>query len=261
MFVVENGYIYRMKRQVTTFSIDRKSFSFCLIYLFSIGLVLFIQNYIRYGYYAEYTPWPTIRYLFIGFILFLLFLPGFHKLMEHIRKEYYRQFWVFVALSIGLLILIYYTFSSGLMYLLNYKDSFFSESYARFYFGRVVVFHILLLIFLSAYVFYKNKGAVAKQITGTLGRKKITIKATMARWIEADDHYLRIHLDEGIMLKRSTLDQMTKELNPEFVRIHRKYLVNKDLVIGREKNKRDEYLILTTGERLKVGRSYSPINW
>ncbi len=93
------------------------------------------------------------------------------------------------------------------------------------------------------------------------GRKKITVPTELITWIEADDHYLKIHCSEGMLVKRSTLEKMTAELNPDFARIHRKYAVNKKRVVGKEKLNRDEFLILSTGERLKVGRSYQPLDF
>lgn len=248
-----------MNRLVKTLSAERKILLAGFGYLIGIGLILLAQNVIRYGHHERYDSWPTIRYLLLGLVLFIFVLPGYLQWVRRIEKIR-SLYWVGVSIAIMVATLCFYAASSGLLYLLQVKESFFSESYARFYFGRIIVFHILLLLLIAFYFLHVKKVKTDKQISGTFGRKKITINAHLIRWIEADGHYLRIYFNEGTILKRSTLDQMTQELAPDFIRIHRKYLVNKKQVVGKEKNKRAEFLILSTGERIKVGRSYLPLN-
>ncbi|PHN03369.1 LytR/AlgR family response regulator transcription factor [Flavilitoribacter nigricans] len=249
-----------MKEITTTLMAERKYFVFSLLYLLVIGVVMMAQNYIRYGWHDTYNPWPTVVFLSIGLILFIAVAPIYYLGIEWIREKYPHRFWLPATAWILLTVLIFYAFSSLLLYLTTLAEVPFKGSYARFYFGRAVVFHLLYLLVTAFYLLRKERGTEPKHISGTLGRKKVTIKADQAKWIEADDHYLKVHLAEGVILTRSTLDQMTETLNPDFIRIHRKYLVNRQQVIGKEKNKRDEYLILSTGERLKVGRSYLPLD-
>lgn len=97
-------------------------------------------------------------------------------------------------------------------------------------------------------------------ISANQGRKEVTIKTDLIEWIEADDHYLKIHLANQSLIKRTTLEKMAEELQPEFVRIHRKYLVNKNEIVGKEKAGRDEYVVMKTGAKVKVGRSYQPLD-
>lgn len=221
---------------------------------------MLIQNYIRYGHHASYSPGPAMTLLMIGFFLILLFLPFYLAIVSFIKTQHYRNYWLLIAGLSIFTILLFFTFSSALVHVFGFYDTFWGEKYARYYFGRLVFFHILLLGGISAYVFYKKEVRIARLISGTIGRKKVTLQANLAKWIEADDHYLKIHFKEGTMITRATLEQMAKDLQPDFIRIHRKYLVNKSQVIGKEKEKREEYLILSTGERLKVGRSFSPID-
>jgi DNA-binding LytR/AlgR family response regulator len=105
-------------------------------------------------------------------------------------------------------------------------DSFVTEKYASHYFWRSVLFHVALIMVIWFYDnnIQKNRliDSGQKRISGTQGLKKITIKTDLVKWIEADDHYLKIHFNDGQLLKRSTLEQLAKELDPDFIWIHRK---------------------------------------
>ena len=98
-------------------------------------------------------------------------------------------------------------------------------------------------------------------ISGMVGRKEITVPASRIKWIESDDHYLKIYTKEYTLIKRATLENMAIDLQPEFIRIHRKFLVNKKAILSTERSQRDEFVVLNSGEKLKVGRTYNPIKY
>lgn len=248
-----------MKKIVAALRVDKRFLAISLAYLLIVAITMMVQNYIRYGWHADYNPVPTLIFLVVGFLLFSLFIPFFYTGVRLIRTGRLPYFWWYAIPLILLTILFYFLFATGILYVSRYSDTFFRPGFTRFYFGRAAFFHLLYLSATAYYLWSEHRREYSKQISGTLGRKKVTIKANLANWIEADDHYLRIHYEEGVLLKRSTLDRMSRELDPDFIRIHRKYLVNKHQVVGKEKNNRNEYLILSTGERLKVGRSYLPL--
>ena len=259
-FIPEISYLRGMKAMISRLYADKKLFLWNAIYLICIAMVMNIQNYIRYSIHYTYNPWITVFFTSIGVLLFFIFLPGVYVITHFIKSIFERQFWVLFILVVVLSILFFYAFSSIVMYLTGEYAIPFHEKYARFYFGRVVVFHIFSVLSIGLYIFLKKPSKTSsKQISGTQGRKKISIQVSLVEWIEADDHYLKIFFQGNYMVKRSTLEQMTKELAPEFIRIHRKYLVNKSQIVGKEKVKRDEFLILKNGERLKIGRSYLPL--
>ncbi len=146
------------------------------------------------------------------------------------------------------------------MYTLGFFDDFFNIQYARQYFGREALFHILLVVGACVYIYFTYQKKVGKLVKGSIGRKSVTIPSEMIRWIEADDHYLKLYTDDSQLVKRSTLEKMADELEPDFIRIHRKYLVNRHHIIGKEREQRDEFLLMKGGQRLKVGRSYQPFD-
>ena len=233
-------------------------FSTTYIFVF-LGIAFLIslgQNIIRYGHHSTYRPWRSIIYLSISLLLFVVILP---LVLRFSRKIYqnYRNYYTASALGlIFLSITIFFLLSSSLMYITGFYDGFLTEKYARSYFGRDAFWHLIALTALLAYVPFRKQEAKVKMITGSHGRKKVSVPAHTIQWIETDDHYLKIHTAQFTLLKRDTLENMAKELAPQFIRIHRKYLVNKDEIANQEKENRATFIVLNNGERLKVSRSY-----
>ena len=238
----------------------KKYFLVASLAFFVMFWVALIQNMIRYGVHYSYNPWSSALYLSIALLAFVPFLIPLLVGIELVYKRAPTHYWLWVS-AFGLTFLIaYYAFSSIAIHLVGFYEDFFSTQYLRQYFGREALFHSFTIIGTAIYIKFRKPSTEPKIISGTLGRKEVTIKAELVHWIEADDHYLKIHTDPSPLVKRSTLEKMAEELKPDFIRIHRKYLVNKDKIVGKERLQRDEFVILSTGEKLKVGRSYSPLD-
>ena len=215
-----------------------------------------IQNIIRYGAFPTYNPIRTIIYLVNAVLLFFPIIPIAIRFSDHIVHR--RPYWG-ISLGLGICTLgVFYLISSLTMYALGYHDDPVSFTYARNYFGRLATWHILTLAATFWYIKYRSLSIKRPiMISGTKGRKTITIPATSVHWIEADDHYVKLHSNELTLLKRGSLKDVADQLQPTFVRIHRKYLVNREEIIGRERHKRDEFVLLKSGARVKIGRSFS----
>jgi hypothetical protein len=239
---------------------ERKFFLWSALFLAIVFLIAMVQNVIRYGMSDTYNPLRSITYLMISLVLFIGFLPTILQVARYALDRSSRYFAVSAIAITITSILCFYVISATLMYVLGFFDGFFSINYARQYFGREALFHILLVIGTCGYVYYTYQKKSEKLVKGSVGRKSVTIPAQMIRWIEADDHYLKLYTEDSQLIKRSTLEKMADELEPDFVRIHRKYLVNTHHIQGKEKEQRDECLLLSCGNRLKVGRSYQPFN-
>lgn len=84
------------------------------------------------------------------------------------------------------------------------------------------------------------------------------VKVKDINWIEAEDHYVRLHTQKQSYLIRENLSQLENQLNPRhFARIHRSMIVNLDeiqtlspLCHG------DARLILRNGQELTLSRRY-----
>lgn len=77
------------------------------------------------------------------------------------------------------------------------------------------------------------------------------------QYLEAADDYVKIHTADGIFLKNKTMAFFEKTLEPQnFIRIHRSYLVNVQLITRIDPYEKEGHLaILSTGAKLPVSKS------
>jgi two-component system LytT family response regulator len=77
-------------------------------------------------------------------------------------------------------------------------------------------------------------------------------------WFETDGNYVRVHVGRSTYLIRSTANRLQEELDPaRFARIHRRYLVNLDRVVGLEPwFGGDAVVLLRDGTKLRLSRNF-----
>jgi two-component system LytT family response regulator len=91
------------------------------------------------------------------------------------------------------------------------------------------------------------------------GKDRVTfVRTAEIDWLEAERDYVRLHVGGEKHLIRSTLKGVHEKLDPRrFVRIHRSTIVNIDRIAQLQPFFHGEFiLILGSGERLKVSRTY-----
>ena len=88
------------------------------------------------------------------------------------------------------------------------------------------------------------------------GKIKI-IPLQQLHYLEAADDYVKIHTSDGHFLKKKTMQFFEDSLpQQEFIRIHRSYIVNAQLITKITPYEKDSQLaILTTGVQLPVSKS------
>lgn len=88
------------------------------------------------------------------------------------------------------------------------------------------------------------------------GKIKI-IPVGQIQYLEAADDYVKIFAAEGIFLKKKTMQHFEDVLPPqEFIRIHRSYIINAQLITRIDQHEKDSHLVLlTTGARLPVSKA------
>ncbi len=88
------------------------------------------------------------------------------------------------------------------------------------------------------------------------GQIKI-IPLAKLQYLEAADDYVKIHTTEGVFLKKKTMQYFEDSLQQqEFIRIHRSYIVNAQLITRIDPYEKDSQLaLLTTGVRLPVSKT------
>jgi two-component system, LytTR family, response regulator len=88
------------------------------------------------------------------------------------------------------------------------------------------------------------------------GKIKI-IPIAMVQYLEAADDYVKIFTAEGSFLKKKTMQYFEDSLPPqEFIRIHRSYIINAQLITRIDPHEKESHLVLlTTGVRLPVSKA------
>jgi two-component system LytT family response regulator len=88
------------------------------------------------------------------------------------------------------------------------------------------------------------------------GKIKI-IPTVNIQYLEAADDYVKIHTSEGVFLKNKTMGYFEQTLEAQnFIRIHRSWLVNVQLITRIEPYEKENHLaVLSIGVRLPVSKS------
>ncbi len=89
------------------------------------------------------------------------------------------------------------------------------------------------------------------------GSKIKIIPVSQIQYLEAADDYVKIFTAEGSFLKKKTMQYFEDTLDKQlFVRIHRSYIVNTQLITRIDPYEKDGHLVLlTTGARLPVSKA------
>lgn len=88
------------------------------------------------------------------------------------------------------------------------------------------------------------------------GKIKI-IPIAQVHYLEGADDYIKIHAADGVFLKKKTMQYFEDSLpKQEFIRIHRSYIVNSQMITRVDLMEKDSYTaMLTTGARLPVSKT------
>ena len=89
------------------------------------------------------------------------------------------------------------------------------------------------------------------------GNKIKVIPVTQIHYLEAADDYVKIITAEGSFLKKRTMNFFEQSLSiHQFVRIHRSYIVNTQLITRIDAYEKDSHIVLlNTGAKLPVSKS------
>ena len=84
------------------------------------------------------------------------------------------------------------------------------------------------------------------------------VRTTDVDWWETDGNYMRLHVGSASHLIRMTASSIEGQLDPrEFLRIHRRYIVNIDRVVEVQPwFGGDAVVVLRTGAKLRLSRTY-----
>lgn len=107
--------------------------------------------------------------------------------------------------------------------------------------------------------FYKKSQDEVKNIAEKVIKNHIVLKDKTKIYIndllyvKAEDHYIRLFIaDNKNHFVRGRLSDLETELPPNFIRIHRSYIINRNYV----KSFSGDQIQLINGERIPIGRTY-----
>ncbi len=88
------------------------------------------------------------------------------------------------------------------------------------------------------------------------GKIKI-IPVAQVQYLEAADDYVKIHISDGTFLKKKTMQYFEQLLQPHhFVRIHRSFIINTQLITRIDPYEKETHLVLlTSGAKLPVSKA------
>lgn len=88
------------------------------------------------------------------------------------------------------------------------------------------------------------------------GKIKI-IPVANIQYLEAADDYVKIYTSDSSFLKKKTMQYFEQSLQPQqFIRIHRSYIINAQLITRIDPYEKDSHIaLLTTGARLPVSKA------
>ena len=89
------------------------------------------------------------------------------------------------------------------------------------------------------------------------GRLQTAIDCRQIEWARAARNYVEFFVDGSSFIKRTSMAELERLLPADrFVRAHRSYLVNTRMVAGFEGGRSRPSLVMKSGSRLPVGRTY-----
>ena len=84
-----------------------------------------------------------------------------------------------------------------------------------------------------------------------VNRRQVPIGINEIRFIESYSDYVKVHLTNDSLITREKISHLEEKLGEQFLRIHRSYLVNRQLVEAFTKD-----TIQIAGRELTIGRTY-----
>ena len=103
----------------------------------------------------------------------------------------------------------------------------------------------------------EQRGPLQRLLTRDRDRLRI-VRTEDIQWIEAEEKYVRLHMQKESLLHRETMSNLERRLDPRrFIRIHRGRIVNLNFVRELAPWTHGDYMIiLTDGSRLPLGRRF-----
>ncbi len=222
-----------------------------------ISTIVVGQNYYRYGQYLEYNLIRSLTFNLFCYCLFLGTLPLIASIHKYLANTPLMFRVILHGLAAAFIIIGYAYLLGALLYLIGFISQPWHPNFMTKYFLNMALVHGLVYI-----VFVLNMPKTL--VSGYQRFLEVRFKSSRIQcpvdeiiWIEAMDHYVRLHTSNRFYLKKTSMLNLERELDPnKFRRVHRSYMINLDYVKHLEERPSRAIIQLQNGVEVSIGGTY-----
>lgn len=242
-----------------------------------IALIVLAQNYYKYASVTEgYSVKLSLIYNLIVYATYALTTPLILRFTDKIKLregKWYGKFAAHLGLSIALA-LVHMLFCNLFLYAIDLSSTPVFDRFITKYLTNVI--HIHLLIYWATVLlitFYRDLYPAATKEAHSEANQNHWARFTIKEngrifhldfkdvyWIEAQDHYQKLHTARGYHMIKSSMKNLEEHLpNHTFRRAHRSYFVNIKHVSSRlrfSEGRKGDFLELDNGLSLRLGKAF-----
>lgn len=233
--------------------------------LVGLAIIRSTQSYIKYAATVDYFSVPlTLLYNFIVFSSYVLFTPLIIKMIHQFpisRQQPKTNILIHIGFS-GVFGIIQMVFCNLVLYMIGLSSTPIMSAFITKYITGIIQFHLLaywiILLFMTSGrpgLFKKTK--LLERFIIKENKYTTFLELEKVQWIEALDHYQKLHTDSGFYLYKDSMTNLIKQLpKDQFMRVHRSSIININQVEGLRKSDSQLVAKLQNGNEVPVGKSY-----
>lgn len=228
--------------------------------LMSLSLLYFFQNYFKYSTNEHYSIPKSLVFNLLVFGLFVLVFPLLYGIIQRLRQHFRGIKLSISYVSLAVFILLPYAIcTSVILHLLGLLSDIISLYFLEKYFLNIAAFH---LISCGLFIHFNKDNSEAKAnkmecLKVSRKDQEVICKLEDIVWMEAMDHYVKVHTMEASYIKKISLTKLSEALDQkQFVRVHRSHLINTTYTQRLIKEKGNVNVILTNGVSVRIGKTY-----
>lgn len=240
-----------------------------------IAMIVLAQNYYKYAAVVEgYSVKLSLAYNLIVYATYALATPLILKFTDKIRLGEGKWYWRFSAhLGISVVLaLVHMLFCNLFLFAVDLSSTPVFPRFIAKYLTNVIHIHLMIYWAIVLLVsFYRDLYPTSNTPEAIVPDflERFTIKENgrtfylefdQVYWIEAQDHYQKLHAVSGSHLIKDSMKNLETVLPPDtFQRAHRSYFINSRHVVALVKKsgeQKGEFLELSDGTTLRLSKAY-----
>lgn len=259
-----------LSKSISYYLNRRKQWSptlFAFGFLVFIGLMVFVQHYVKYAQTTEFAPKLSFYYNLIIYSSFALFTSAIIWVSKHIPFNP-QQKTKSIATHLGISVLtclLHMMLCNVVLFAVDLVSAVPFLPFIMKYLTGVIQIHFLVYWAVHGIVSFSRTRDGSKEKFKINGKFKVSmyneqyyVPYDKVYWIEAFDHYQKLHAKDGYHIIKGSMKSLEKMVSThQFCRVHRSYFVNTSKVksIYRSKEK-GCFVKLNDTLSLKVSESY-----